>query len=341
MGCTKRLADDTFARAELDVEIRPGGRATPVGPELQLERCQFAIANADDVVLFRQQEMDIVAVLAAMQNHPRCIIVQDESGVESFDDLSGMTLQRQAGRGFVEFMRSRGLLDGVQEVPYHGSVASLVADPMIAIQGYSFAEPLLAEQQGVKVRTLMVSDLGFNPYSSVLITTGKLIRDRPELVRTFVQAARVGWQNYVTDPAIGNEAILSANQHGMTPEVLEFGSDGLRSLAMPNGVTLDRGRRDVAAALEHARGSDGRVRACRRGQSETGRLFHDRVSAVRPLKLLSMRFRAGRPDRCGGQAFRSQDAAGGRRRTAMSAAGTGPARPTVPPILRLAQASNR
>tara|TARA_R110002049_G_scaffold2750_4_gene21893 strand:+ start:34276 stop:35271 length:996 start_codon:yes stop_codon:yes gene_type:complete len=239
-GLYQALADGTFEQAELLVEIRPGGRATPVGPELQLERCGFAIANADDVVLFRGQDLDIVAVLAAMQNHPRCILVQEASGVETFEDLKGMTLQRQAGRGFVEFMRSRGLLDGVQEVPYHGSVASLVADPQVAIQGYSFAEPLLAEQQGVKVRTLMVSQLGFNPYSSVLITTGKLIRERPELVRRFVQATRKGWQNYIMDPEAGNTAILAANEHGMTQEALAFGADGLRSLAIPDGLPIDQ-----------------------------------------------------------------------------------------------------
>ena len=239
-GLYQAFADGTFEQADLSVEIRPGGRATPVGPELQLERCGFAIANADDVVLFREQEMDIVAVLAAMQNHPRCIIVREESGVENLKDLAGMTLQRQAGRGFVEFMRSRGLLDGVHEVPYHGSVASLVADPKIAIQGYSFAEPLLAQQQGVKVRALMVSDLGFNPYSSVLITTGKLIRDRPEFVRQFVHATRIGWQNYLQDPAKGNQAILTANNHGMTGEALEFGSEGLRSLALPNGFSIEQ-----------------------------------------------------------------------------------------------------
>ena len=239
-GLYQALADGTYAAADLDVDLRPGGRATPVGPELQLERCGFAIANADDVVLFREQEIDVVAVLAAMQNHPRCILVREESGVQTLDDLAGMTLQRQAGRGFVEFMRAGGYLDDVQEVPYHGSVASLVADPKVAIQGYVFAEPLLAQQQGVKVRALMVSDLGFNPYSSVLVTTEKLIREKPDFVRRFVQATRTGWQNYVNDPGQGNAAILNANKHGMTAEVLEFGSEGLRSLAMPDGFVTDR-----------------------------------------------------------------------------------------------------
>ena len=237
-GLYQAAFDGTYQSAELDVEIRPGGRAAPVGAELELERCQFAMANADDVVLFRQEGLDVIAVLAAMQNHPRCILVQEISGVEKFEDLAGKTLQRQEGRAFVEFMRAKGLLENVQEVPYHGSVASLLADPNIAIQAYSFAEPLLAEEQGVAVRKLMVSDLGFNPYSSVLVTTGKLIREDPELVRKFVAATRIGWQNYLTNPKVGNQAILDANEHGMTADALQYGSTELRSLAQPEPMTL-------------------------------------------------------------------------------------------------------
>lgn len=239
-GVYQAVADGTYREAGLAVEIRPGGRATPVAPELELGRVQFAFANADDVVTYRRQGMDIVAVFAAMQNSPRCILVQEESGVEDFDGLAGMTLQRQAGRPFLEFMRSQGILDQVQEVPYHGSVSSLVADKSIAIQAYSFAEPLLAEQQGVKVRRLMVSDLGWNPYSSVLVTTGAMIREQPELVRQFVQATCLGWQHYMTDPALGNEAVLAANQHGMTAEALSFGSRELKTLVMPEGTRLEQ-----------------------------------------------------------------------------------------------------
>jgi NitT/TauT family transport system substrate-binding protein len=238
-GVYQAAADDTFADANLQVEIRPGGRATPVAPELELGRVHFAFANADDVVVYRRQGMDIVAVLAAMQDSPRCILVREDSGVKSFEDLAGMTLQRQTGRPFLKFMRSRGILDNVTEVPYHGSVSSLVGDSNIAIQAYSFAEPLLAQQQGVKVRCLMVSDLGWNPYSSVLITTGKLIKSDPDLVRSFVQATRRGWQNYLTDASKGNVAILRANEHGMTAEALEFGSTELRSLAMPDEMPLE------------------------------------------------------------------------------------------------------
>ncbi|MFG0261089.1 MAG: ABC transporter substrate-binding protein [Novipirellula sp. JB048] len=237
-GLYQAAADGSFERFGLDVEIRPGGRQSPVAPELVLGRVQFAIANADDVVLFRNQGADIVAVLAAMQNHPRCILVREDSGVKRFEDLAGKTLQRQGGRAFLEFMRSQGLLDQVKEVPYHGSVSALVTAPDVAIQAYSFAEPLLAEQQGVKVRKLMLSELGWNPYSSVLITTGDMVRNQPQLVQDFVDATRQGWQHYLADPELGNEAILAANQHGMTIEALQFGHQELKTLALPEGMPI-------------------------------------------------------------------------------------------------------
>jgi NitT/TauT family transport system substrate-binding protein len=234
-GVFQAVADGSYQEAGLNVEIRPGGRATPIAPELVLGRCQFAITNADDVVLFRAQGADIVAVMATAQNHPRCILVRADSGVEKFEDLQGMTLQRQAGRPFLAFLAHRKLLDGVREVPYHNSVAGMIDDPKMAVQAYVNAEPLLAQQQGLEIRTLMLSDLGWNPYSSVLVTTGDLIRKQPELVAAMTKATRQGWVDYFADPALANASILKANEHGMTQEALAFGVQKMQPLAMPDG----------------------------------------------------------------------------------------------------------
>ncbi len=238
-GAFQAKVDGTYDRAGFEVEIRPGGRATPIAAEIEMGRAAFAIANADDVVLFRAAGADVVAVAAAMQDHPRCILVRADSGVESLEQLKGLTLQRQEGQGFVEFLRSRRLLDGVREVPYHGSVSNLVNDPKVAIQAYSFAEPFLARGEGAEVRLLMLSDLGWNPYSSVLVTRGSLIRDEPEMVRRFVQATVEGWRNYLVDPTAANRAILASNQHGMTAEALAFGSKELVRLARPGDMPIE------------------------------------------------------------------------------------------------------
>ncbi|MFM7519673.1 MAG: ABC transporter substrate-binding protein [Planctomycetota bacterium] len=177
-----------YAAEGLAVEVRPGGRAIRVAGELASGRVQFAVANAEDVVIFRSQGADVVTVMTACQHHPRCILTRADSGVRAFGDLGAkeMTLQVQQGHAFVEYMRSKGVLAGVKEVPFTGGVALTVGDPSFAQQGYVYSEPLLARQQGVAITTLMVSDLGFDPYSSVLVTTGTLVRERPDLVRRMV-----------------------------------------------------------------------------------------------------------------------------------------------------------
>lgn len=239
-GVYQAKADGTYEAAGFDVEIRPGGRATPVAAEVVLGRADFAITNADDVILFRDAGSDIVALMAAMQDNPRCILVRADSSMTSWEGLKGMSLQRQEGQGFVEFLRARGVLEGVKEVPYFNSVSNLVADPKIAAQAYSFAEPFLAQEAGADVRTWMVSDLGWNPYSSVLVTRGELVRDQSEMVARFVKATKKGWQHYLTDSTQGNQAILAANQHGMTAAALEFGSRALVELAQPDNMPLEQ-----------------------------------------------------------------------------------------------------
>ncbi|TWU03886.1 ABC transporter substrate-binding protein [Neorhodopirellula pilleata] len=239
-GVYQAMVDGGYRDAEIEMTIRPGGRETPVAPELLLGRSQFAITNADDVVLFRKEGADIVAVLAAVQDHPRCLLVRADSGVEGFDDLAGMTLQCQPGRAFLPFLRQRGYLEGVREVPYFNSIAAMVNDPKTMVQAYSVAEPLIARQQGLEVRTLMVSELGWNPYSSVLVTTGELIRKSPELVRKVVRATQEGWVDYLDSPDRANEVILKANGHSMTPEALKFGSEELRPLVYGGIRAIDQ-----------------------------------------------------------------------------------------------------
>lgn len=239
-GVYQAMVDHAYRDAGIEMTIRPGGRETPVAPELLLGRSQFAITNADDVILFRKEGADVVAVLAAVQDHPRCLLVRADSGVNGFDDLSGMTLQCQPGRAFLPFLRQKGYLEGVREVPYFNSIAAMVNDPRTMVQAYSVAEPLIARQQGLEVRMLMVSELGWNPYSSVLVTTGDLIRESPDLVRRVVRATRKGWVDYLDSPDQANEVILKANGHSMTAEALKFGSEEMRPLVYAGIREVDK-----------------------------------------------------------------------------------------------------
>lgn len=226
-----------FDRYGLDVEIRPGGPNAPVVQELVTGRVQFGIANASDALLYRQQDAKVVALLAPIRNSPRCILVRQDSGVTDLAGLKGMTLQANEGRPFLDYMKSKQLLEGVQVVPYGGSVAKLVADKNTAIQAYSFSEPFMAEQQGASVRALMVSDIGYNPYASCLMCTDEYLKANADIVGRMTAACQEGWQQYFTSATETNAEILANNKEGMSAEALAYGVDKLRPLCLPEGVS--------------------------------------------------------------------------------------------------------
>ena len=223
-----------YDRFGLDVEIRPGGPNAPVVQELITGRVQFGVANASDALLYRQQDAKVVALLAPIRNSPRCIMVREDSNVTDLAGLKGMTLQANQGRPFLDYMKSKNLLDGVQVVPYGGSVAKLVSDSKTAIQAYSFSEPFMAEQQGIAVRTLMLSDIGYNPYASCLVCTEDYAKNS-DIVARMTAASQEGWQKYFESPEETNAAILANNQEGMTAEALKYGVEKLRPLCLPAG----------------------------------------------------------------------------------------------------------
>jgi NitT/TauT family transport system substrate-binding protein len=223
-----------FEKYGLDVEIRPGGPNAPVAQELLTGRVQFGIANADDVLIYHQSKADIVALLAPLQNTPRCIMVHADSPVKELTQLSGLTLHAERGQAFLTFMEHKELLRDVKIVPY--AFPNFLSNKNSATQAYSFSEPQVAKQQNIETRSLMVSDIGFNPYASCLIATSEYVDKNKDLVGRMVIACREGWQKYLESPEKTNEAILQLNPHGMTTAALAFGAESLRELCLPQAM---------------------------------------------------------------------------------------------------------
>ncbi len=226
-----------YEKFGLEVEILPGGKTTLVPQQLALGRVPFGVANADDVLIARSQEVPLVALMAPIQNGPRCIMVRKDSGITTFAGLKNMKLQIDASRPYVPFLKSKGFLtQGIDVVPYFGSVAALVAEKGVGSQGYSFSEPFTARQQGVEVVELMMSEIGYNPYASLLVATENQVEKHGDVCKRMVQASIEGWKKYLESPKQSNDVILSKNKQGLEKNALEFGVEALKSLCIPMGT---------------------------------------------------------------------------------------------------------
>ncbi len=223
-----------YAAEKLSVEIIPGDPGAPqaVIAELAAGRLLFAVSDADNIVKARAKGVPLVAVIAPLQTSPRCIMVHEASGIESLQELANVELAISESRPFALWMKKQLPLSNVRFVPFSGGVGEFLTKPDFAQQGFVFSEPFVAREKGGDPRVLMVSDLGFNPYASLLVTTEKVIQEHPDLVQSMVNASVQGWQQFLVDPQQTNASITAQNGD-MSAEVLQFGAEQMVALCRP------------------------------------------------------------------------------------------------------------
>lgn len=243
-GYYAALRQGYYREAGLEVEIVKGGPQAPVIPQVDQRQMEFGIANADGLVLARAEEATVVALMAPLQTSPRVIMVHAASLIDDFTGLKNLTLAMNP-QPFATFLQRHVPLEGVTIVPYQGSVAAFLSDANFAQQGYLFSEPFVAEQQGGDPKSLLVADLGFNPYTSVLFTSESYLHEHEEIVAKMVAASVRGWRHYIDHPEATNEYLHEINPE-MSAAALAFGVQALKPLVLTEpgqaigDMTLDR-----------------------------------------------------------------------------------------------------
>lgn len=238
-GYYAALAEGYFREEGLDVTIVPGGPQVPVIQNVASGQAMFGVAVADQILQGRAAGAKVVALFAPLQESPRCILVHEESGITTLEELKDVTLAVRPGITFFKLMQKRLPLTNVKVVNYSGNVAQFLLDKRYAQQAYVFSEPFVAGEQGAKVRTLMVSQLGYNPYTSLLFTRDQLVAENRELVDKMTRACQRGWQKYLEAPTSANRLIREANPE-MSEAALAFGAKALAPLCLPDGMPANQ-----------------------------------------------------------------------------------------------------
>jgi len=204
-----------YKKNGLDVKIMEGGSGTPTIQMLLAGKVDYAIVSADEVVIAHARGgSDIVALFATYQINPQGIMTHAERGFKSIDEVmhSDGVLLWQSGLPYAQYFKKKYAPLTVLTAPYLGGIGNFQNDPKVAQQCFVTSEPLAAAAAGLKVKTFLVADSGYNPYTSVLVTSGERWKTSPAEVRNMVEAVRSGWNDYLQDPAITNAAMLKLNR---------------------------------------------------------------------------------------------------------------------------------
>lgn len=223
-----------YRKAGVDVRIIAGRPDGPLFTEVGTGRVELGVGDASEVLIARASGVPVVAIFAPLQTNPRCIMVR-EDGPARLQDLRNLTLAMNVREAFAQLMKARLPLEGVRIVPYVGSVAPFLAEPRYAQQAYVFSEPFVARQRGVEVRCLMVSELDFNPYASLLVTSEATLREKRPRLRAVVRASAAGWRRFLAEPGPSKRRIRELNPE-MTEAILQFGVAAVAPLVQVPGT---------------------------------------------------------------------------------------------------------
>ncbi len=247
-GYYAALVHGYYAEEGLNVTLKPGGPEVPVMESVATGRVAFGVDNADKLLRARSSDADVVAVFAPIQDSPRCIMVHQESGIRTLEDLARaekITIAWNSAQPFAQFLMKRLDLSKAQFTKYSGSVGPFLLDKNSAQQAYNISEPYLAQEQGAKPVSLMLSAAGFNTYTSLLLTRRANLTEQAEIVRKVVRASQRGWRKYLTDPAETNRRIAELNPE-MPVGILDFGARELKPLCQPQDLPAEEiGRMDA------------------------------------------------------------------------------------------------
>jgi NitT/TauT family transport system substrate-binding protein len=205
-----------YAKHGLDVDILPGGSGTPTVQMIGAGSAEFGIIQADELLLARAQGNDVVALFAAFRNSPLGIMAHGSRKLESIGDvLKSGTLAIESGLPYARLLKKKFGFDHVKVVPSPGGdLTAFLNDENFAQQCFITAEPLQAKRKGVDVKVFPISDIGYNPYTTVMAAGGDLLRKNPDVVKNMVAAVREGWRAYLDNAAPANERM-----HAMNPSM--------------------------------------------------------------------------------------------------------------------------
>ncbi len=204
-----------FKKAGLEVEILPGGSGTPTIQLVATNQADYAVVSADEIILSHDRgSKDIVALFTAFQTNPQGIMSHEDKNYKSIKGLLEdplATLQWQAGLPYAQFLTKKYGPLKAKTAPYLGGIGPFQQDKNLAQQCFVTSEPLTAKEAGLKVKTFLVADEGYNPYTTVLISKkSRLDKNRAEIEK-IVTAVRSGWTDYLKDPTATNAAMAKLN----------------------------------------------------------------------------------------------------------------------------------
>jgi NitT/TauT family transport system substrate-binding protein len=246
-----------FAAVGLEVTVKEGSPEKNAIKELELGYADFGIASADQVIRALDKGADVVVLAQLFQVNPmQWIYRADQPEIKQLSDLKGRHIGITFGGNDETIMKTLLAKSGLSGQDVRLSGVRFDFTPFLKKQVdvwpvYLNSQGVILEdklaREGEAVYFFSPSEFGVDFVANSIVTSGKMIKQHPDLVKTFLGALLSAWEAAM-DPA-NEAAVLGAvkeKDKGTPDDIRQKQLIATRKLIKPD-QTVQIGRIDAAA----------------------------------------------------------------------------------------------
>ena len=238
-GFYQALADGTYERYGLDVEIRQGRPSINHRPALLAGKIDILMsANLLTVFDHYKTRSPTVVVAAMFQKDPMAFMVHPDQGYETFTDLVkapvayvGKELQ------FTVWPWLKNEFGFKEEAirSYNFNLSPFWSNPKSIQECYAIAEPIVTELQGgFKPKVFLMADYGFSTYSTLLEVRRDMAQKQSDYIQRFVDASIIGWANYLYGDRTAANALMKKENPELSDAEMQRAVELIEALGIVN-----------------------------------------------------------------------------------------------------------
>ena len=233
-GFYQAVADGTYAACGLDVTIVPGGPQVNNRALMLAGKLQFHMGGDMLQAFFAVKEgIPLVAVAAVFQKHPQ-VIIAHPGEADKWEDLKNLKLLigDQGYQSFYQWMIKEFGFTPEQRQPYTFNPAPFLVDKKMAMQGYLSSEPYVVEKEGgFKPKVFLLADAGYSSYATTIETMADTIKNKPDMVKCFVEGSIKGWYNYLYNDRTAADAMIIKDNPEMSDDKIAYAIAKMKEFA--------------------------------------------------------------------------------------------------------------
>lgn len=208
------------AKNNLTLKLEAGGQGKD--PLKLVKDNEFGAAAADEILRADDKGADFVIIGLINYNSPACFISQEKDNIKTPKDLEGKTVGMlpfgSTGLIYKILLKKAGVDESkIKEVSVYPDLKVFLAGKTHQVQpAFIYDETVSLDLLNIKYNVIEPSKYGVEFKGPCYFTTGKTIKDNPDLVKAFIATMAEGMNAAIANPTDAIKALKT-----VAPEINE------------------------------------------------------------------------------------------------------------------------